>query len=330
MAPSCLVVGAGISGLLAARELSTRNITVTILEKSRGVGGRMATRRTSDGVADHGAQFLSARSRRFADLLREWRTVGLVELWSNGFSGPGPGDGGDGHPRFFGTSGMTTVPKHLASTLNVLLNERVASVEVADKLWKATTVDGLQFWANALVLTPPLPQSLALLRSGETRLSTSLESELAAVTYNPCLALVVSIDGPSSVPSPGGLHLGPEPVRWIADNRQKGISPNATTLTIHAGPAFSKANIDELEQSVTRVLLESVRPLLGSRVLATQLHRWKFSEAITALPSRAILALDRPPLVLAGDAFAGPHVEGAATSGLAAAEMLLPHLLRLA
>ena len=326
MSPSCLIVGAGISGLLAARELSARNITITVLEKSRGVGGRMATRRLAEGVADHGAQFLSARSRRFSDLLRDWRALGLIEVWSNGFAGPGPGDGGDGHPRFFGTSGMTTVPKHIALTQNVLLNERVASVEVSGKSWIATTVDGLQFRGNALILTSPLPQSLALLSSGETRLPDHLQREVEGIAYRPCLALLVSLDGPSSIPPPGGLHLGGEPVRWIADNRQKGISPELTTVTVHAGPAFSKANFEQPEQAIARILLESVRPLLGSRVLATQLHRWRFSEPASTLSQPALLALDRPPLVLAGDAFGGPHVEGAALSGLAAAEMLLPLL----
>ena len=62
---SCIVVGAGISGLLAARELSDAGWRVTVLDKGRGVGGRMATRRTGGARFDHGAQFFTVRDERF-------------------------------------------------------------------------------------------------------------------------------------------------------------------------------------------------------------------------------------------------------------------------
>ncbi|MFW5789075.1 MAG: FAD-dependent oxidoreductase [Spirochaetota bacterium] len=39
------VVGAGIAGLTAARRLVDASLDVTVLDKGRGVGGRMATRR---------------------------------------------------------------------------------------------------------------------------------------------------------------------------------------------------------------------------------------------------------------------------------------------
>ena len=65
---SCIVVGAGISGLLAADELQREGWTVAVLDKSRGVGGRMTTRRVGEGTFDHGAQFFTVRDNRFADL----------------------------------------------------------------------------------------------------------------------------------------------------------------------------------------------------------------------------------------------------------------------
>ena len=63
--PSCVVVGAGISGLLAAQELTAAGWRVVVLDKGRGVGGRMATRRVGDGTFDHGAQFFTVRGERF-------------------------------------------------------------------------------------------------------------------------------------------------------------------------------------------------------------------------------------------------------------------------
>lgn len=54
------VVGAGIAGITAARTLAQAGWQVTVFEKSRGAGGRMATRRTAFGGFDHGAQFFGS------------------------------------------------------------------------------------------------------------------------------------------------------------------------------------------------------------------------------------------------------------------------------
>lgn len=109
---SAVVVGAGLSGLMAARTLAARDWKVVVLDKGRGVGGRMATRRisTPDGrtaVLDHGAQFFTARDARFATLVDEWVRAGVVREWCRGFTT------NDGHPRYVANNGMTALTKHL-------------------------------------------------------------------------------------------------------------------------------------------------------------------------------------------------------------------------
>jgi len=69
--PSVLVVGAGLSGVLAARGVAA-TAEVTVVEKSRGVGGRLATRRLGPATFDHGAQFFTAQSPVFTSLVTEW------------------------------------------------------------------------------------------------------------------------------------------------------------------------------------------------------------------------------------------------------------------
>jgi NADPH-dependent 2,4-dienoyl-CoA reductase/sulfur reductase-like enzyme len=46
--PTVAVIGAGISGLTCARTLADHGVSVTVFEKSRGLGGRMATRRSEN------------------------------------------------------------------------------------------------------------------------------------------------------------------------------------------------------------------------------------------------------------------------------------------
>jgi len=57
----CLVVGAGIAGLLAARTLKSAGIRVSVLGKIRGAGVRMSTRCDGDATFDHGVVFCTVR-----------------------------------------------------------------------------------------------------------------------------------------------------------------------------------------------------------------------------------------------------------------------------
>lgn len=72
MIRSALVVGAGLAGLVAAQRLAAAGIRVTVFDKGRGPGGRMATRREGDACWDHGAQFFTARDPRFAEMVARW------------------------------------------------------------------------------------------------------------------------------------------------------------------------------------------------------------------------------------------------------------------
>ena len=74
------VVGAGIAGIACARTLMQAGHRVSVFEKSRGTGGRMATRRTEFGSFDHGTQYFTVRDARFAKALET--AQGLVRPWS--------------------------------------------------------------------------------------------------------------------------------------------------------------------------------------------------------------------------------------------------------
>jgi len=76
-----LIIGAGISGLMAGKILSQAGIDNLTLEKSSGVGGRMATRRFKGGVFDHGAQFFTVREREFQKWVTGWQKGDVVREW---------------------------------------------------------------------------------------------------------------------------------------------------------------------------------------------------------------------------------------------------------
>jgi predicted NAD/FAD-dependent oxidoreductase len=117
-----------------------------------------------------------------------------------------------------------------------------------------------------------------------------------------------------------------EPVAWLADNQQKGISPEAVAVTIHAGPAFSGAHWQADDQALAGQLFDAVAPWLGSEVAQYQVHRWRYSKP-SLFYGQPCLVLDEPgPWVLAGDGLLAPRLEGAFLSGLSAGEAILEGL----
>jgi renalase len=323
---SCVVVGAGISGLLVAKTLNEKGWTVTVLDKGRDVGGRMATRRIGRGNFDHGAQFFTVRGERFAGFVEDWLSAGVAAEWTRGFADAEGQQNEDGYPRYRGSEGMTSIPKYISRGLDVRTGERAVSVDGNDDGWEVVCESGLRVVGNVLVLAVPVPQALALASSGSYSLPDGARRQLEAVSYDPCLALMVLLDDSTRVPEPGGMQIKGEPLDWIGDNWRKGIS-EVPAVTVHAGPEWSRSHFEDDETEITESMISLVGDRLGTdlatSVVETSLARWRYSWVTNPHPDPCLIVSDDPPLLFCGDAFGQPKVEGAALSGLAAADHLL-------
>jgi predicted NAD/FAD-dependent oxidoreductase len=282
----------------------------------------MATRRVEDAVFDHGAQFFTVRSPEFRKMVAEWREADVAVEWCRGFSINGEVTPSDNHPRYRGKAGMTDIAKFLGGR-DVDLGQRVLSVGLQGSGWRAITESGEVFEADSLVLTAPVPQSLALLDAGNYALPPDIRHELEIIAYDPCIAVLALLESASALPRPGAIQFDSEPVSWMADNHMKGISPRPGAVTIHAGPKFSRSHWEADDMTVANLLLKSVHQWLGSSVESYQVQRWRYSKVVKNHPWPCVGIESPAPLVFAGDAFAGAKIEGAALSGLAAARHLL-------
>lgn len=324
-----LIVGAGLSGLMAAHELDARGLSTLLLDKGRSVGGRLATRRVGPGRADHGAQFFTVRSPEFQAWVERWWAEGLIFAWSTGWSSGSLVDASsDGHPRYAVRGGMNALAQHLARGLDVRVETQVTSVTPTADGWQATDQTGQLFSGRALLLTAPVPQSLALLAASGVALADRDRKDLERIEYASSLAGIFWLDRPLHLPEPGALQRSNAPIIWMADNQRKGISPEATVATVHAAPEISAAVWEAPDSVVLESLFEGLRPFLtpGTQVVEGQLKRWRYAQPIDLYPERTLLANRQPPLALAGDAFGGSRVEGAALSGLAAGRVLAASL----
>ena len=322
-APPVIIIGAGLCGLVAANALSDAGRASIVVDKGRVPGGRLATRRleAADGWTarlDHGAQFFTVRSPDFAEVVHGWRRAGLIREWCQGFM-----PGGDGHPRYCGQAGMNSIARWMASSVDVTCDAVVRRVSATGRgSLEVTMADGRKMVSDTVVMTPPIPQSLALLDEGGVVLPPGVAARLSAVRYARCLALLVALDGAAAVPEPGGVQMTQDEhplFSFVADNARKGIS-DVAALTLHVHDGASHQLWDN--PASHQVLLDAAQAWIGdAAVVSSEVKRWRYARPLVpSTDTHVAVELDGGALlVFAGDAFAGAKVEGAALSGLAAA-----------
>ena len=308
----CVVIGAGLSGLSAAHMLQNHGQQVVVLDKGRGPGGRLSNRRFGGTVADHGAQYFTVRSEIFLKQVLDWEARGIVTAWGSRH----------GETCWRGSPVMTALTSDLAEGLDVRQQVQVKALVQRDTHWEIKLAEGDALYALCVVLTAPVPQALELMAAGGFLPDGEYLSILKKVEYHRCIAVMATLDGPSGIPAPGMLQLADEPVAWIADNHQKGIS-DISCVTIHATHEFSMQHWDDDRVATGEKLVAQAAPWLRANVIEQQVHGWKFSRPASPAGLDFLELCEGPRLVLAGDGLCGGRVESVYLSGRAAAERIL-------
>lgn len=319
-----VIVGAGLAGLAAARRLADEGLAVVVVDKARGVGGRLAMRRLGAAVVEHGAQVVTARTPEFARQVEEWRRAGVVKPWP---CVAAPGGGWRGVPA------MTAPAKALAQGVELRLGWQVASVALdgEGQGWLLQGGDGSRLEARAVLLGAPAPQSLAMLDAGGVQLGKEVRARLEAVAYEPCLAVLAVLERGSRLPAEGQQPAG-GPLAWLADQQSKGVSP-VPAAVLHSTGEFAESALDGDREAAARILLEAAGPRLGSAVTEWQVHGWRYSRVTRPDPDPFLVVARDPLLLVAGDAWGGSArprhgVEDAYLSGHAAGAELAAHLTK--
>jgi predicted NAD/FAD-dependent oxidoreductase len=325
-----VVIGAGIAGLSAAQALQDAGLQVVVVEKSRGFGGRAASRSIEGARVDHGAQYFTVRGDPFAAQVAAWQGAEVVAPWGGGIYRQRPGGRAepptaDAHPRYIAPEGMNALGKALADGLAVRRERQVTRVRRSERGW-LVGFDPPQanLEARQLLITAPVPQALALLDRSE--LDPVAFERAQRVRYAPCFALMAGYADRHGIPPWSALRPeGEERLAFLAHDASKRPPPHPTTLVVHATPSWTRANYEGEPTEVTAALLAAAGDYWSAAPAAawTRLHRWRYAQPEVSDPDPyAALA---PALWLAGDAYGGAagRIEGAFESGRAAAAALL-------
>ena len=318
-----IVIGAGISGCACAHQLVHAGHQVTVVEKGRGVGGRMATRRMEGARIDHGAQFFTTRDPKLQHLNQKWLKEDQVSPWYDRVPGSPdiPSD-----MRYRGKRGMTGPAKSLTRNCLLVLNFFVEKMERGNN-WKVVEREGEGriLEADHLVITIPSVQMLELFERSEIDLWPETMSRLQSIRHTKCLAILGILDRSSKLPHPGAVTHPYNYVDWLSDNQVKGIS-EVPAITLHASAEFSDQYWDVPDSEWASELLTPAEDVLDAKITSWVSHRWGFAKPLVTF-GKSHHHIPELGLTLAGDGFGGERVERAAISGLDAADAILARRL---
>jgi renalase len=331
-----VVIGAGMSGLVCAQQLSQAGYSVLVVDKSRGVGGRLATRRLYGTIADHGACYLKPNEEIFARLVNLLHNRHILEIW--------PDNVGD-FPRYAAPGGMNTIGKFLAQGLDILLNQRVTAINpTLENQWRLTLESSdKEIKAKSVVVAIPAPQALMLLEPlGENLLTLEFLNNLSSVEFSPCLSVIAGYPSQSQ-PLPGWKawnFIDDALLAWIGWDSSKRPNPQQPHFVVQSSADFAQIH-DQTQDlhPVGQLMLQHAAQSLSLTWLEApewmQVHRWRYAFPKSPWQKGFLSAETTPPLVCCGDWCGGNLAESAMLSGLAAAEkvnndlqqLLLPELI---
>ncbi|YAF96700.1 MAG: NAD(P)/FAD-dependent oxidoreductase [Nodularia sp. CChRGM 3473] len=327
------VIGAGMAGLVCAQQLTQAGYSVLVVEKSRGLGGRMATRRLHGTWADHGTCYLKPQGellKNFGEFLRDRQ---ILAVWTDNLEESQLKSA----PRYVAPAGMSAIAKFIAQGLEVLLNQRVIAVHpTLENSWRLTLESSNEeLTAKAIVLAIPAPQALMLLAPlGENVLGKAFLENLSAIEFHPCISAIAGYLAVSQpLPPWKSLKFTDHPVLgWIGLDSSKRPHPQQPVFVLQSSPNFAQLHLESSDlQPAGQDMWQQAAQILELPWLETpewmQVHRWRY-----AFPSRpwedTVLSASSPlPLVCCGDWCGGHLAEDAMISGLAAA-MEINHYLR--
>ena len=315
------IIGTGMAGIAAAQTLHAAGRAVQLFDKSRGSGGRMASKRSEVGALDIGAPCFTATDRDFQHAVEQWQTLGYVALW--------PDEAADGQ-HWVGVPRMSALTRNLLGELPAHFSCRITAVIPEAGHWYLEDAEGRRHGPfSQVIVATPAPQAITLLAA-----APELAAASASVGMTPVWAVALAFEQPLDLPpmirATGGDCLAG--AFCNSSKPQRGGLPQTWVLQAHS--VWSDAHQDDTPEQVMRSLSGAFARLFAQRQegslpapVMSLAHRWLYSQPVT---QQSWNALSAPALGLyaCGDWCLSGDIQGAWLSGRHAAELLLqqhPH-----
>ena len=311
------IIGAGLSGVVLARKLAENN-DVTIFEKARGVGGRMATRRAGDFNFDHGTQYFTAKTPQFQEFCKQMQSDGIIELWNPKFAEI---DGtkttrtylfNETIPHFVATPHMNSICKHFAKNLNVAVEAKIEKISFQNEKWLLEDANAKEYSNfDLLILAIPSHQVMELLPQNFAHYQ-----EIANIKMQGCFTLMLGFNKEIPMDFEAGI-IKNSILSWVASNGSKPQRAGQFALVVHSSNNWAEENIEGDQEKIKAQMMEEVKkivPFENTDIEYSAMHRWRYANS----PKRNAEKSYFDPnlnLGICGDYLIGGRVENAFLSG---------------
>ncbi|KZZ46253.1 hypothetical protein A3759_07210 [Thalassolituus sp. HI0120] len=319
------IVGAGMAGLSALQRLKEHGHQVTIFDKSRGSGGRLATKKVGDASWDMGAQFMRSHDEGFKQALLQWQQEGWIQHWDfqpHLINDEGIHESPDDVERYVGVSRMTALSRKLLACADQFhASTRIAQCRRSDQSWHLEDDMGNQFdgFDGLIINTPPL-QAQPLLQDIAPELAAQCDVDLMP-TFTLLLAFDQRLSNATANDIKGAFVKHPI-IDWVSQNSSKPErDQNLTTWVVHADHDWTRTHSEAPRDGIQQQMLDAFFEVMQSDVITpteSWLHRWLYAIAEQPLHKGALVD-EQQQLAVCGDWVDRGAVEGAWLSGQKAA-----------
>jgi renalase len=331
------VIGAGVAGLTCAQKLHRSGYEVVVIDKSQGLGGRLATRRLGGSHADHGVCYLKPKGELFRQWIDDWVKQSILQVWTEEiYTIDAAGNlipPAQREACYAASTGATTIAKIMAAGLTVRSGQLVIALKPIDGGWKLRSADGVVLQARRVVVTMPPAQALDLV--GASIDDPLCMAQLQSVQFLPSLVAIATY-GAALQPLADrldwrGIKAVEHPtLGWIGLDSSKQVQPTQPVMVVQSSVAFAQAHFEGLDlMAVGQQLINAAAGLAPwiAQPEVLQVHRWRYAFAQNPLATRFLAATTGSPLYFGGDWCGGlegdRNVEAAYLSGLAIADELM-------
>ncbi len=316
--PNVAIIGAGLAGLTVANKL--KNVAhVTVFEKSRGVGGRLATRYAETYKFDHGAQFFTVKTDEFQEYIQPLLKENIIVRWDacfvefKGSEIVQKRQWDSEYPHYVGNPKMNEVGKYLEKELHIRLNTKIETITKKGKDWELIDADGnTQGVYNIIVVASPAQQTLELLPPYFKHYSA-----VSNLKMQGCFTLMLGFKEPLPLNFDAALVKEAD-ISWISVNSSKPNRTEPYSLVVHATNNWADEHIEDSKTDVQTHLLKELERILGIDVklnlVHNVIHRWRYAN-ITKQHGDPAMYDSKNKIGICGDWLIQGRVESAFTSG---------------
>ena len=313
------IIGAGISAITIAQNLKAI-ASVSLFEKSRGVGGRMAFRRSGSYEYDHGAQFFTAKTKNFKNFIKPLIRENVIKRWDARFAEFKNNKllrqitWGSEYPHYVGAPGMNSISKYLSKGLDVKLNIKVNKIirNAADS-WELfdDNLNNLGEFDWVISTAPPI-QSAEILPECFKHHNDLLNKEMVG-----CFSLMLGFSKALPLSWDAALITDAD-ISWVSINNSKPDRVKSFSMLVHSTNAWAEKHLSDNPQSVISYLTRETSKIIGhdtNQADHIDLHAWRYANIGKQAKSDLLIDYDNS-LAACGDWLIHGRIESAFEVGL--------------